>query len=143
MKPKQLGNLGEDIAADYLKKKGYEILDRNYVPKWITRARKEIDIIAEKPRRTPLFSWKGRGLRGENVLVFVEVKSAKELENFYPESKVDFQKKRKLIRIAESYILEKKIKPETKWQIDVIAVEFSKVSGEPRIRHFENAVSDV
>ena len=124
--PKKLGGIGEEIATRYLKNKGYQILDRNYVPKWITRARKEIDIVVKK----------------NNVLVFVEVKSAKELENFYPESKVDFQKKKKLIRIAESYILEKKIKPETKWQIDVIAVEFSKVSGEPRIRHFENAIAD-
>ena len=138
MSTKQVGYLGEEIAADFLKKKGYQILEKNYVPKWMKRGRKEIDIIAKKPRRKT-FGF----LRGENVLVFVEVKSAKELENFYPESKVDFQKKRKLIRIAESYILEKKIKPETKWQIDVIAVEFSKVSGEPRIRHFENAVSDV
>ena len=125
--PKKLGGIGEEIATGYLKNKGYQILDRNYVPKWITRARKEIDIVVKK----------------NNVLVFVEVKSAKELENFYPESKVDFQKKKKLIRIAESYILEKKIKPETKWQIDVIAVEFSKISGEPKIRHFENAIADL
>ena len=124
---KQLGNLGEETAIDFLQKKGYQILDRNYVPKWITRARKEIDIVAKK----------------KNLLVFVEVKSAKELENFYPESKVDFQKKQKLIRIAESYILEKKVNPETKWQIDIIAIEFSKISGEPRIRHFENAIPDI
>ena len=39
----ELGQLGEDLAVDFLQKNGYEILDRNW------RFQKaEIDIIAQK-----------------------------------------------------------------------------------------------
>ena len=49
-----LGNKGEDIAADHLKKSGFKILFRNW--KW---GKHEIDIIAEK----------------DDMVVFVEVKT--------------------------------------------------------------------
>lgn len=42
-KRKETGQFGEDLAAKYLKKKGYELVERN----WRTRAG-EIDIIAKK-----------------------------------------------------------------------------------------------
>ena len=42
---KSLGKLGEDVAAEYLKKEGYQILDRNYRRPW-----GEIDIIAKKEK---------------------------------------------------------------------------------------------
>lgn len=41
---KQLGNLGEEMAAKYLKKQGYKILDRNFRYK----SYGEIDIIAKR-----------------------------------------------------------------------------------------------
>jgi len=127
MSTKELGILGEEIAADFLKEKGYKILERNYVPKWIKRGRKEIDIVAKKG----------------NILVFVEVKSGKLSENFYPEDKVNFEKQKNLIFAAKNYLEEKKIKPDTKWQIDVISVEFEENSKESKIRHIENAVPDL
>ena len=49
-----MGNLGEDLAVEYLQKNGYLILDRNW--RW---RRREMDIIA---------------LTG-NLIVFIEVKS--------------------------------------------------------------------
>lgn len=49
MKTKELGIFGENIALNYLKKKGYRILDRNYFKKWASGPFKgEIDIIAQK-----------------------------------------------------------------------------------------------
>lgn len=125
MNSRKLGDIGEELAADYLSKKGYQILDRNYVPKWIKQGKKEIDIVAKR----------------KGTLVFIEVKSARELEGFSPEDKVNFQKQKKIIRTAESYILEKKINPDIKWQIDVIAIEFNNDIQKPKIRHIENAVS--
>jgi len=58
---KLIGKLGEDLAAEYLQKQGYEILARNWGNKW-----GEIDLICRKrvgpfPRVPPL--------------VFVEVKT--------------------------------------------------------------------
>ena len=56
MKKTELGARGEALAADYLEKNGYRILDRNY------RCRMgEIDLVARK----------------ENTLAFVEVKLRK------------------------------------------------------------------
>jgi len=124
MLTKEIGNLGESLAEEFLKEKGYSILTRNYSPKWLKRGRKEIDIIAKK----------------KDVLVFVEVKSSEFSKDFFPEDRVDFEKQKNLIEVAQSYIAEKKIKPETKCQIDVIAVEFKKDSQNPTIRHIENAV---
>jgi len=51
---RRLGDIGENIACDFLKKRGFEILDRNYLKKW-----GEIDIVARK----------------DSVIHFVEVKS--------------------------------------------------------------------
>ncbi|MDE6967228.1 MAG: YraN family protein, partial [Clostridia bacterium] len=50
---KNIGNKGEDIAAAYLKRKGYKIVDRN-----VYIAGGELDIVAVD----------------NNILVFVEVK---------------------------------------------------------------------
>lgn len=122
---KELGNLGEKIAADYLKEKGYKILDKNYIPKWAGANKREIDIIAKK----------------KDIIAFVEVKTILKSSGFYPEDKVDFLKQRKIIKISESYLLEKKYPSETSWQIDVVAVEINPVSRESKIRHIENAVS--
>ncbi|MBX4181397.1 YraN family protein, partial [Candidatus Parcubacteria bacterium] len=51
---RKLGDIGENIACDFLKNRGYTIVERNYLRKW-----GEIDIVARK---------------GE-VIHFVEVKS--------------------------------------------------------------------
>ena len=40
---KEVGRVGEDIAAQFLERKGFKILARNYRKPW-----GEIDIIAEK-----------------------------------------------------------------------------------------------
>ena len=51
---RKLGDRGEDVALNYLKNQGYEILDRNWQRKW-----GEIDIVA----------------RENNEIVFLEVKT--------------------------------------------------------------------
>lgn len=108
---KVVGNYGEQIAANYLKSKGFEILDTNYLKKW-----GEIDIVT---RRT-------------NKIHFVEVKTVsyetKELlgasvsrGTWRPEDNVHPQKIKKLSRAIESWIMEKNYQGE--WQIDVVAVK--------------------
>lgn len=124
MNTKDLGILGEKIAEDYLKNRGYKILDRNYSFRISGSPQKgEIDIIAEK----------------EDIITFFEVKTLKNSHNFFPEEKVNFQKQRKLIKTSESWLMEKKIPLNTKWQIDVIAVEISQ-NNKARLRHFKNNV---
>jgi len=121
-KEKSLGQLGEEIATKYLSKKGYKILDRNYRKPW-----GEIDIIAER----------------EGVIVFVEVKTVKinqEEENPLPEENVNFFKKNRLIKTADTYLLDKHCSLSQGWQIDVIGIEFFE-KNKCRLRHTKNAVT--
>jgi putative endonuclease len=80
---KAFGQLGEEIAAEYLQKKGYTILTRNY------RAGKvEIDIIC----------------RTQSEIVFIEVKTRTSDMMAYPEQAVGKAKQRNIRLAAESFI---------------------------------------
>jgi len=120
-----MGKLGEDIAAKYLQNKGYQILERNFPRKVSRFLKSEIDVIVKKG----------------DIISFVEVKTSKENPSFFPEEKVNFKKKRKLIRSAESWLLKRKIPLDSKWQIDIIAIEIDLQSKKPKISHFENVLS--
>lgn len=83
---RKIGDLGEDITVKYLRKKGYQILDRNFLKSF-----GEIDIIAIK----------------EGVISFVEVKTRKN-DNFKAASlDVDYYKKERIKKTAQAYIIEK------------------------------------
>ena len=63
MSTKEIGSLGEKIAQEYLKNKGYQILDRNYSFRIPASPQKgEIDIIAKK----------------EDIISFIEVKTLRQ-----------------------------------------------------------------
>ena len=127
------GTLGEKIAANYLKNRGYKILDQNFFliamggPKIA-----EVDIIARK----------------RDVFVFVEVKTIKANSRYLAQDKVNAAKIWKIAKVAEMWLIKNKVPLNVKWQIDVIAVEllpddrpkiFQKILG-PRftLSHFEN-----
>lgn len=112
---KALGKLGEDMAADHLLQKSYQILDRNY--RW---ARGEIDIVARK----------------DNTLVFVEVKTARGIKFGAPETWVDERKQQQVGQVAERYLQERGIE-DLDCRFDVIAVQAQ--GKEWKIRHIKNA----
>lgn len=123
--PKKIGNWGERIAQDYLKKKRYKILDKNYSFKIGGRLEKgEIDIVAKK----------------DDIISFIEVKTLTSDKMILPEDKVDFFKKRKLKMAAESWLRQKGIPLNSKWQIDVISIKIDLESKKAKLRHFQNAV---
>lgn len=126
MNSKRLGTLGEKIAERYLKKKGYQILDKNYSPKFISGPKRgEIDLVTKK----------------SNIISFVEVKtltSGGQSSAISPEEKVDFKKKRKIIKMAESWLMQKKIPLDSRWQIDVISVRINLENKKAKILHFKN-----
>jgi len=121
----KVGKIGEEIAVDFLRKKGYQILDRNYkfkIPGDLQRG--EIDIVAKK----------------EDTICFVEVKTLKNPKiEIFPEEKINLSKKKKLIATAESWLIKNKIPLDSKWQIDVISIVIK--GGKTKISHFENAIS--
>jgi len=139
MDKKELGRLGEDVAKNYLLKKGYKILDLNYKPPFSGKEFGEIDIIAKLP--TTFFK---KWLRGKNnPICFIEVKTVLENPYFSPEDRVDFLKKKKLKKLAEIYLINKKIPLNTKYQIDIIGIEINPITKKPKISHFENAIDNV
>ncbi len=97
---KTLGREGEDRAAEFLQKRGYKILDRNYH----TRAG-EIDIIALH----------------DGAVVFVEVKTRTSDRYGAPELAVNRQKQRRMVRAALGYIKYKKIH-QVPCRFDVVAI---------------------
>jgi putative endonuclease len=118
---RKFGDLGENLAVRYLEKRGFEVIDRNYQKPW-----GEIDIVARKP----------------SLLYFIEVKTrdAKNVEHYLAEYSIDALKKRKLQKICETYLAEKRYPYDQKWQIDVIAVEIDKFQKRAKIRRIKNAV---
>jgi len=128
MSTKQTGKLGERIAENYLRGKGYQILDKNYSFRIPGNPQKgEIDIVVKK----------------SDIISFIEVKTLRFASSvrggsFSPEEKVNFSKQRKLRQAAEGWLMKNKIPLNSKWQIDVISVRISK--GKAEISHFENAV---
>ncbi len=113
---RKLGNEGEDLAADFLESKGYRILARQA---GIPRVG-EIDIVAYDPRG------------GE--IVFVEVKTRRDVKYGPPEEAVTISKLRRLMRVAELWRARNKLY-DRPWRVDVIAIELT--SETPVIRHLE------
>jgi len=106
----------EKQAADFLEKKGYEIIERNW-----TFLKAEIDIIARDPEK--------------DELVIVEVKARKKEPLVLPELAVNKKKRRLLITAADEYIVSNEIDLDCRF--DIISIEKSK--DEWFIDHIENA----
>ena|SRR5450759_2005345 len=94
------GKEGEKIAAAYLKKNGYRIIEINF-----RCPIGEIDIVAKE----------------KNDLVFVEVKTRKSIELGYPEQAVGIRKQKKMSQLALWYLQKRKI-ADTNARFDVVAV---------------------
>ncbi len=120
---RKLGNTGEDMACKYLKRKGYRILERNYVA-----LNKEIDIIASI----------------NDITVFVEVKTRTagriNPNEPRPASAVTPQKQRDIIKAARCYIA--RSRPEGRIRFDVIEIlarsDGNRTDAE-KIHHIESA----
>jgi len=119
MDSREIGALGEKIAAEYLTGLGYVIRERNF------RSREgEIDIIAEK----------------EDFLVFIEVRTRTSSSYGTPEESVTAQKKERLLALAEAYMEDCDDLPPS-WRVDVVAVELRPNGEVSRLELIENAIS--
>ncbi|PIV21224.1 MAG: YraN family protein [Deltaproteobacteria bacterium CG_4_8_14_3_um_filter_45_9] len=97
---KELGKKGEEAALRFLKKRGYRIIEKNYVCKM-----GEMDIIA----------------REKDTLVFVEVKTRTSTLFGPPQLAVNSSKQRQLSKVALNYLNEKRLK-DVKARFDVVAI---------------------
>ena len=114
---REMGDKGEVIAAEYLKRKGYVIIDTNWHCTY-----GELDIIA----------------RQENTLVFVEVKTTRSTTSEYAFANITTKKRERLIASAHTYLDEQGLR-DALWRIDAIAIMLRHGMA-PQIEHVEDAL---
>lgn len=114
---KKVGRLGETLAADHLKRRGYVIRQRNY-----RCPAGEMDIVAEDG----------------DCLVFVEVRTRRGREYGTPEESITAAKQARLVEVAQTYLQEHEWPGD--WRIDVVAVELTPGGRLERVSVIQNAV---
>lgn len=96
------GNLGEDLASEFLKKQGYEIIERNFLTKF-----GEIDIIAKY----------------KLSIRFIEVKTRKNIESVGILELISKAKRRKIQNTANVWLnSQKKSQFETDFGFDFLGI---------------------
>lgn len=111
---------GEEAAARFLEKKGYEIVKQNYRTCGV-----EIDLIA----------------RSGDTLCFVEVKTRKSDDFGLPEEYVDARKRRKIIRGARIFTAQKRY-AQARVRFDIVSVDYDGRRKKFNIRHIEDAFEE-
>lgn len=111
--------IGENLACEFLRKKGYKIIERNF-----RKGYGEIDIICTKNK----------------TLVFVEVKTRTSSVYGTPIEAISYYKLKSLIKTAEFY---SHIHPEfpSALRIDAISVMLDHSNNPVSIEHMENISS--
>ena len=120
---RKIGDIGEEVAVKYLERKGFRILERNYLRKW-----GEIDIIAEKGQ----------------LLSFIEVKSVSResgsRETYRPEENVHPAKLKRLHRTIQTYLLDHKVPESMEWRIDIACVYLDFSTRKAKVEMLENII---
>lgn len=118
----ETGKLGEDLATQHLRGKGYRIIERNYRQPW-----GELDIVAYSE---------------DGVLVFVEVKTVTSHKvgegSITAEDQMTPQKIEKFKRVSAMYAqnFPEKIDENLGWRIDVLALTIN--GKDCVVKHYEN-----
>lgn len=110
----ELGQKGEDLAAEYYRKNNYVILDRNWKCYHL-----EVDLI----------------VLNEDYIVFCEVKTRSYTTLGEPETFVTPQKQKNLIRAANLYLTRRSFNKEVRFDIISIITK----GGNYQIHHIPNA----
>jgi len=117
MAVESLGRWGEERAAEFLKAKGYRILETNYKNRI-----GEIDIIASDGK----------------TLLFVEVKTRRSLAYGQPYESVTRHKQMKIARVAFAYLKHRCGTVDVNARFDVISI-IRDESGQARIEYIPHA----
>ena len=115
---KRVGNVGEAMAVNFLKDKGYKIVELNYANKI-----GEIDIIASD----------------KGTLVFVEVKLRKSDKFAQAAEFVDFHKQNRLRSTAEIYLSQNPTQLQPRFDVVEIYAPQGTQTISPEIHHLEDA----
>ena len=112
------GKLGEDAVCEMLRKKGHEILSRNY-----RKRVGEIDIISRK----------------DGFIVFTEVKTRKRNSCYNGLEAVDERKRVKIVLTADAYLTEYQPVLQPRYDICEVEITQGKAPHVISIHHYEDA----
>jgi putative endonuclease len=113
-KHNELGKKGEQLAVDFLIKKDYEVLEKNY-----RYLKAEVDIIAQK----------------DNILAVIEVKTRSTDYFGNPQDFVNPKKIKLLLSAIDNYVIEKNLDVEVRFDIIAIIHQDSNT----KIEHLKDA----
>jgi len=117
MNKRELGALGEDIASDFLKANGIQIIIRNYFTKF-----GEIDIIGIEKK----------------TIIFIEVKLRKSFKYGEPLESITSKKLERIRSSADLFLCDNSSYDTYDCRFDVICLTYSKVSATFKIEWFKN-----
>lgn len=115
---KKTGQRGEQIAAAYLRRKGYDVVAQNWHCSY-----GEIDIVAQM----------------QGTLVFVEVRTRHTRSTEAAFESITPRKRERMVNSAYIYLDHHNLPEDTGWRIDVIGIALCR-PGSPIIDHVENAL---
>ena len=155
----KIGTLGEELVVKFLVKKGYKILDRNFWKRW-----GELDIVAQRKGKIHFVEVKALSanvsdettsvtlgtLHAKQKIVSSEtlrerslsyIRSKIKKDRFAPEDHISADKMKRLGRIMQTYLGEKHVSDETKWQLDVATVLLDRATRKAKINLIEDVVA--
>ncbi|MDD3006796.1 MAG: YraN family protein [Candidatus Pacebacteria bacterium] len=121
---RKFGDWGERLAEDFLRRHGYEVMDKNFQKRC-----GEIDIICQK----------------DDILHFIEVKTRTEASTQVfgpPEEAVTKTKQQKIIQTAITFLAEKNYEENKDWRIDVVSIVYYKNEHKASINFIQNAFGE-
>ncbi len=122
------GAYGEEIAARYLRKQGFTVLELNYLKKW-----GEIDIVARETNKIHFIEVKTVSYETKH-----DLQQAVSHGTWRPEENVHAFKLKKLSRVIESWLLDNNC--DLDWQIDVLAVRIVPREKYATIKYIPNVI---
>ncbi len=120
MNRKELGSWGEELAASFLRRKGYRILERNYSCRF-----GEIDLIASKG----------------GYVCFVEVKLRKNADFAQAREFVTYAKQRRILTSASLWLAAHESDLQPRFDVVEIYAPEGESTRRAQIQHLENAFS--
>lgn len=115
---KELGAWGEDLACQYLKENGVNIIDKN-----VHTPYGEIDLV---------------GVLNGSIL-FIEVKTRRNCSYGFPEGSINKKKEEHMVNSALAF-MQKREKALQPWRIDVVAILIDE-NNSVNFKWFKNAIS--
>jgi putative endonuclease len=125
----KLGQIGEDLACQYLENNGYKVVERNYLKKW-----GEIDIIAKKSGKLHFIEVKSVSREMSGGVIHETNDSFRAEDNMHP------WKLQRLGRAIQSYLLDRDVPDNVDWQFDVATVYIDQGRGLHKVLMLEDVV---